>query len=97
VQKDYIDIDVYVEEDDGSEWNFSIFKDMGDGRICFGGYQWAATKDASFDDTDKEPSVLVWVAVLQEMPHALKLVEEQPMAFIGDLVEEDIQKALKGA
>jgi hypothetical protein len=26
-----------------------------------------------------------------------ELTAEQPMAFIGDLVEEDIQKALKGA
>ena len=35
-QPDYIDVDVYVEGHDGGEWNFSIFKDLETGAICFG-------------------------------------------------------------
>lgn len=76
VQPDYIDVDVYIEENDGSEWNFSIFKCLEEGRICFGDYRWAKDKDDSFEDTNKVPSIEVWIAVIEEMPRVLRFIEE---------------------
>lgn len=80
VQPDYIDVDVYLAEEDGSEWNLSIFKEMETGKICFGDYRWAKDEDASFEEPDKEPSAPVWIAVIEEMPQVLAIIEEAEKA-----------------
>ena len=76
-QPDYIDVDVYVEGHDGGEWNFSIFKDLETGNICFGDYRWAEDKDSGFEETDKAPSTNTWIEVIEAMPEVLRIIEEQ--------------------
>ncbi len=75
IQPDYIDVDVYVPDGEG-EWNFLIFKDVETGRICFGDCLWAENKDACFEETDKDPNILIWIQVIEEMPRVLQTINE---------------------
>jgi len=91
-QADYIDVDVYVKEADGSEWNVSIFKDMETGALCLGDWRWAETEDDSFEETDRTPGHNVWNAVIGEMPTVMEIIREAEGRWILTPVPWEVEQ-----
>lgn len=74
---DYIDVDIYVREEDKSEWRFMVSKDKSTNAIVYGGYCYAESEHEGYEETDKEPSVLVWAYVIEAMPEALEIIRNE--------------------
>lgn len=73
---EYIDVDVYVREEDKSEWRFMVSKNKSLNAICYGGYCFAESEHAGFEETDKEPSPEVWGAVIEAIPKVLDVIRK---------------------
>jgi len=74
---EYIDVDIYVREEDNSEWRFMVSKDKSTNKVVYGGYCFAEGKYEGYEETDKEPSVLVWAYVIEAMPKVLEIISNE--------------------
>ena len=73
----YIDVDIYVREEDKSEWRFMVSKDKRTNEVVYGDYCFAEGEHEGFEETDKEPSVLVWACVIKAMPKVLEIISNE--------------------
>ncbi len=73
----YIDVDVYVREEDKSEWRFMVSKDKSTNTVVYGGYCFAEGEYEGYEETDKEPSVRVWANVIEAMPKVLEIIKNE--------------------
>lgn len=72
--EDYTDLFVYIRDDNGAEWRYSVSLDKESNTTYQGDIAYAPSLNAAFDDTSKTPGVDVQAAFNAVKPEMLKML-----------------------